>query len=291
VLLVPAGHTNAASPLIRQDDLVGERMLLLEEGHCLRDQALQLGRRLGAEEREGFAAASLATIVQMVAQGYGVTPLPRLVALDSTGLWLSHASCYFEWRVEQGRRRRGRLKWSLATWVGDAPGAAGPARSERRLRRARLARSAARDVLPFGQLVADAGYDGEANHRFCREELGVHSPIPAKKRRSVRSSRQPRKSAPGSPPAHHAPSHPLRGDEPAREGPPTPGPLAGPGPSYQGLPVGRRDERRGRLPSRPVSTSSTARISCPSTNVWSRNPIPRPVLPRNEQTAPERARV
>jgi LysR family transcriptional regulator, hydrogen peroxide-inducible genes activator len=78
VLLVPAGHPNAALPLVRQDDLAGERMLLLEEGHCLRDQALRLCRRLGAEEREGFAAASLATIVQMVAQGYGVTLLPRL---------------------------------------------------------------------------------------------------------------------------------------------------------------------------------------------------------------------
>jgi LysR family transcriptional regulator, hydrogen peroxide-inducible genes activator len=78
VLLVPAGHPDAASPLVRQDDLVGERMLLPEEGHCLRDRVLRLCRRLGAEEREGFAAASLATIVRMVAQGYGVTLLPRL---------------------------------------------------------------------------------------------------------------------------------------------------------------------------------------------------------------------
>jgi LysR family transcriptional regulator, hydrogen peroxide-inducible genes activator len=78
VLLVPAGHPDAALPLVRQDDLVGERMLLPEEGHCLRDRVLRLCRRLGAEEREGFAAASLATIVRMVAQGYGVTLLPRL---------------------------------------------------------------------------------------------------------------------------------------------------------------------------------------------------------------------
>jgi hypothetical protein len=44
----------------------------------------------------------------------------------------------------------------------------------------------AHTVLPFDQLVADAGYDSEANHRFCRERLGVDSLIPAKKRRSVR---------------------------------------------------------------------------------------------------------
>ncbi len=45
---------------------------------------------------------------------------------------------------------------------------------------------AAHAVLPFERLVADAGYDSEANHRFCREELGVDGLIPAKKRRSVR---------------------------------------------------------------------------------------------------------
>jgi hypothetical protein len=45
---------------------------------------------------------------------------------------------------------------------------------------------AAHAVLPFETLVADAGYDSEANHRFCRADLGVDSLIPAKKRRSLR---------------------------------------------------------------------------------------------------------
>ncbi|MBL6082846.1 transposase, partial [Belnapia sp. T18] len=40
--------------------------------------------------------------------------------------------------------------------------------------------------MPFEQLLADAGYDSEANHRHCREGLGVDSLIPAKKRRSAR---------------------------------------------------------------------------------------------------------
>ena len=46
--------------------------------------------------------------------------------------------------------------------------------------------SAARNVLPFDQLVADAGDDSEDTHRFCREKLGVNSLIPAKKRRSAK---------------------------------------------------------------------------------------------------------
>jgi hypothetical protein len=41
-------------------------------------------------------------------------------------------------------------------------------------------------VIHFGEVLADAGYDSEANHRFCREELGVHSLIPARRRRSAK---------------------------------------------------------------------------------------------------------
>src|SRR4051794_2300544 len=40
--------------------------------------------------------------------------------------------------------------------------------------------ASAHTALPFDQLLADAGYDSEANHRFCRERLGVDSLIPAK---------------------------------------------------------------------------------------------------------------
>ena len=113
---------------------------------------------------------------------------PRLVALDSTGLWLSHASRHFEWRAKRGRGQRGWLKWALALWTEPQlllaprvrPGPAGDFGDLVPLA------GAAHAVLPFERLLADAGYDSEANHRFCREELGVDSLIPAKKRRSVR---------------------------------------------------------------------------------------------------------
>jgi transposase len=113
---------------------------------------------------------------------------PRLVALDSTGLWLSHASRHFEWRAKRERSQRGWLKWALALWTEPQmllaqrvrPGPAGDFGDLVPLA------TAARAVLPFERLVADAGYDSEANHRFCREDLGVDSLIPAKKRRSVR---------------------------------------------------------------------------------------------------------
>ncbi|MGB0114146.1 MAG: LysR substrate-binding domain-containing protein [Ilumatobacteraceae bacterium] len=59
-------------------DLAGENILLLDEGHCLRDQALSVCRLAGADERNGFRATSLETLRQMVASGVGITLLPRL---------------------------------------------------------------------------------------------------------------------------------------------------------------------------------------------------------------------
>lgn len=61
-----------------QDILGQERLLLLEEGHCLREQALSYCQLVTPEIRSSFGASSLATIVQMVASGYGVTLLPEI---------------------------------------------------------------------------------------------------------------------------------------------------------------------------------------------------------------------
>jgi LysR family transcriptional regulator, hydrogen peroxide-inducible genes activator len=71
VLATPRGE--AARPLA---DLPPERVLLLDEGHCFRDQALAACRLYG--QRHAFAATSLSTIVEFVANGQGVTLLPRI---------------------------------------------------------------------------------------------------------------------------------------------------------------------------------------------------------------------
>ena len=57
--------------------LDGAPIFLLDEGHCFRDQALQLCARAGAHET-GFRATSLATLVQMVSASGGVTLLPSI---------------------------------------------------------------------------------------------------------------------------------------------------------------------------------------------------------------------
>jgi len=79
VLATPIDH-----PLARLGEpvpvaaLADEHVLLLEEGHCLRDQALSVCHLVGAVEREGFRATSLETLRQMVAASVAVTLLPRL---------------------------------------------------------------------------------------------------------------------------------------------------------------------------------------------------------------------
>lgn len=80
LLVVPAGDPLPERARVKVSDVNARRLVLLEEGHCLRDQALTFcGER--STELTKFGATSLATVLQMVASGYGVTLLPE-VAID-----------------------------------------------------------------------------------------------------------------------------------------------------------------------------------------------------------------
>ena len=78
VLAVPENHGLARRTALKLDDLSDESLLLLEEGHCLRDQALDVCHLAGANEKSGFRATSLETLRQMVAANVGITLLPSL---------------------------------------------------------------------------------------------------------------------------------------------------------------------------------------------------------------------
>lgn len=80
VAAVPRTHPLAKKKTLVLDDLNDEQVLLLEDGHCLRSQVLTLCQRAGATETD-FRATSLATLVQMVSSGAGVTLLPS-IAVD-----------------------------------------------------------------------------------------------------------------------------------------------------------------------------------------------------------------
>lgn len=74
---VPAQHPLAARKQLRADDLRDATLLLLEEGHCLRDQALEVCGRVPVRERQDFRGTSLETLRQMVAAEAGITLLPE----------------------------------------------------------------------------------------------------------------------------------------------------------------------------------------------------------------------
>ena len=76
VLLTPRHHRLAHLDPLRQTDLEGEQLLLLEDGHCLREQALEVCALTGATEAPEVHASSLSTVVQMVLNGQGITLLP-----------------------------------------------------------------------------------------------------------------------------------------------------------------------------------------------------------------------
>ena len=75
-------HALAGAEEVSLEALEGEKLMLLEEGHCLRGHALDACGLGDARARAQFEASSLHTLVQMVAAGIGVTLVPRL-AIDA----------------------------------------------------------------------------------------------------------------------------------------------------------------------------------------------------------------
>ena len=91
----------AALPAVDQRALAGQQLLMLEDGHCLREQALEYCAGGGGGADDSFRATSLETLRQLVASGRGITLLPALVTHDG-----SHASvCYRPFSEPQPVRR------------------------------------------------------------------------------------------------------------------------------------------------------------------------------------------
>jgi len=76
--VLPKGHSLARAKALSPGELAGEELLLLEDGHCLRDHALAAFSLQGVRAAGGFRSASLYTLVEMVANGLGVTFVPAI---------------------------------------------------------------------------------------------------------------------------------------------------------------------------------------------------------------------
>ncbi|MGB2078230.1 MAG: DNA-binding transcriptional regulator OxyR [Vibrio sp.] len=82
VMAVPCDHEWAQREEIDMQELKGQTVLALGDGHCLRDQALGFCFAAGAKDDEHFKATSLETLRNMVAAGGGITLLPQLAVPD-----------------------------------------------------------------------------------------------------------------------------------------------------------------------------------------------------------------
>ncbi|MEC7258531.1 MAG: LysR substrate-binding domain-containing protein [Pseudomonadota bacterium] len=92
---------DAGKPVPRPEVLREMRLLLLEEGHCVRDQAISFCRLPSAPPRDLMEGSSLSTLVQMVGAGIGVTLIPEMaVPLESLNARVSLA------RMDQPRPKR-----------------------------------------------------------------------------------------------------------------------------------------------------------------------------------------
>jgi LysR family transcriptional regulator, hydrogen peroxide-inducible genes activator len=129
VLAVPAGHPLAKRKHVNITDLQSYQLLLLDEGHCLRDQALSVCQIAGTQEMEGFRATSLETLRQMVVANIGITLLPSLATLPpvaaNPGLALVRfsqpqpmRSLALYWRASSAR---GDFFQKLAPFLGTVP--------------------------------------------------------------------------------------------------------------------------------------------------------------------------
>jgi len=76
VLLAPADHALNAPHPVDPDEIAGARLILMQDGHCLRDQAIDVCAIAGAPPATSVAAASVSTLVRMVESGLGPTLLP-----------------------------------------------------------------------------------------------------------------------------------------------------------------------------------------------------------------------
>ncbi len=83
LLAASADHPLAGEKSVPVDSLAEYPLLLLDEGHCLREQALEFCKLNSLEESQEFRATSLPTLLQMVSTGLGITLVPELATHDA----------------------------------------------------------------------------------------------------------------------------------------------------------------------------------------------------------------
>jgi LysR family hydrogen peroxide-inducible transcriptional activator len=88
LLVVPRKHRLSGHPLANLQDLRNERLLLLKEGHCLRDDVLTACTRAKAELRSVFETNQMESIFELVRSGFGLSVVPKMASSNAAGCTL-----------------------------------------------------------------------------------------------------------------------------------------------------------------------------------------------------------
>lgn len=104
LVAVAENHALAKRKIIKQSDLSGKKILLLDDGHCFRDQALAVCHQANAFEIQDFRATSLETLRQIIALSQNITLMPKLAYKKNDGL------CYINFSSQKPYRSLG-LVW------------------------------------------------------------------------------------------------------------------------------------------------------------------------------------
>lgn len=116
LLAVPQSHPLAKRSQLKLNELSDQSLLLLEDGHCMRDQALEVCHLSGAGEKSGFRATSLETLRQMVASNVGITLLPILAVKPPVA---QAPNLQFVQFSGQAPSRRIAMVWRKSSAMGD----------------------------------------------------------------------------------------------------------------------------------------------------------------------------
>lgn len=128
-LAVPKDDPGFVKPPVPPESPVLERLMLLEEGHCMREQALAVCGKVRPAAMANYGATSLTTLLQMVAHGHGLTLIPEMAAGESAAAMVdvvpfaepmpSRTVC-LAWRRDSPRQEECRLFAELLRGFGSA---------------------------------------------------------------------------------------------------------------------------------------------------------------------------
>jgi LysR family transcriptional regulator, hydrogen peroxide-inducible genes activator len=117
LLVVPPKHRLGGRPAVNLQDLRNERLLLLKEGHCLRDDVLTACTRAKAELRSVFETNQLESIFELVRSGFGLSVVPAMASSNAEGCTLVPLQNKSYRRIGYARARRHQVSRPMCEFI------------------------------------------------------------------------------------------------------------------------------------------------------------------------------